>query len=170
MKYLMFVFLVLFICFLLFIEPITYFFWSAILLGARHPLEVLVVCSLITFILVVLIGRPMKKSPKGPYRDWDNTLAIYNKKMKLKPANNKTDCVTALHIESKESRILHLPYFLRPFSSIPSIRQGSPTTHFYLSLSVSSVVGLFFYFFTKAFGIVNYFSYISRVMRKKLKI
>ena len=77
MKYLMFVSLVLFICFLLFIEPITYFFWSAILLGATHPLEVLVVCSLITFILVVLIGRPMKKSPKGPYRDWDNTLAIY---------------------------------------------------------------------------------------------
>jgi len=53
--------------------------------------------------------------------------------MKLKPANNKTDCVTVSHLGSKESRILHLPYFLRPFSPIPSIRQGSPTTHFYLS-------------------------------------
>jgi hypothetical protein len=72
MKYLMFVFLVLFISFLLFIEPITYFFWDIVLLGARHPLEVVVVCSLISFVLammIMMIGRPKNESPKNPYRD-----------------------------------------------------------------------------------------------------
>jgi hypothetical protein len=69
MKYLMFVFLVLFISFLLFIEPITYFFWSVILLGASYPLEVVVVCSLISFVMAMMIGRPKNESPKNPYRD-----------------------------------------------------------------------------------------------------
>lgn len=70
MKYLMFLLFCLFICFLLFIEPITYFFWDIVLLGARHPLEVVVVSSLISFILITIIGRPSKESkPKNPYRD-----------------------------------------------------------------------------------------------------
>jgi hypothetical protein len=69
MKYLMFVFLVLFISFLLFIEPITYFFWSVILLGASYSLEVVVVGSLISFVLAMMIGRPKNESPKNPYRD-----------------------------------------------------------------------------------------------------
>ena len=72
MKYLMFVFLVLFISFLLFIEPITYFFWDIVLLGASNPLEVVVVCSLISFVLammIMMIGRPKNESPKNPYRD-----------------------------------------------------------------------------------------------------
>jgi hypothetical protein len=70
MKYLMFVFLVLFISFLLFIEPITYFFWDIVLLGARHPFEVVVVSSLISFVLVMMIGKSSKEShPQNPYRD-----------------------------------------------------------------------------------------------------
>ena len=72
MKYLMFVFLVLFISFLLFIEPITYFFWDIVLLGARHPFEVVVVSALISFVLammIMMIGRPKNESPKNPYRD-----------------------------------------------------------------------------------------------------
>jgi hypothetical protein len=70
MKYLMFVFLVLFISFLLFIEPITYFFWDIVLLGARHPFEVVVVSSFISFVLVMMIGKSSKEShPQNPYRD-----------------------------------------------------------------------------------------------------
>jgi len=64
--------------------------------------------------------------------------------MKLKPANNKTDCVTVSQLGSIESRILHLPYFLRPFSPIPSIRQDHLPHTFISLISVSSVVGLFF--------------------------
>jgi hypothetical protein len=70
MKYLMFLLFCLFISFLLFIEPITYFFWDIVLLGARHPLEVVVVSSLISFGLITIIGKPSKgTNPKNPYRD-----------------------------------------------------------------------------------------------------
>jgi len=70
MKYLMFLFFVLFISFLMFIEPITYYFWSVILLGARHPFEVLVMGSLISFVLAMIIGKSSKEShPQNPYRD-----------------------------------------------------------------------------------------------------
>jgi hypothetical protein len=70
MKYLMFLFFVLFISFLLFIEPITYYFWSIILLGASYPLEVVVVGSLISFVLAMIIGKSSKEShPQNPYRD-----------------------------------------------------------------------------------------------------
>jgi hypothetical protein len=36
-----------------------------------------VVCSLISFVLAMMIGRPKNESPKNPYRDWDTTLAVY---------------------------------------------------------------------------------------------
>lgn len=116
MKYLMFVFLVLFISFLLFIEPITYFFWSVILLGASYPLEVVVVCSLISFVLAMMIGRPKNESPKNPYRDWDTTLAVYKV----------------------------LPFFWDHSLLYKVSILGHPPHTNSLSLSVSSVVGFLF--------------------------
>ena len=81
MKYLMFLFFSLFICFLIFIEPITYYFWSVVLLGARHPIEVIVVCSIILLVLSLVVGKKPtnmdKTHPQNPYRDWDSPLAIY---------------------------------------------------------------------------------------------
>jgi hypothetical protein len=73
MKYLMFLLFCLFISFLLFIEHIAYYFWSVVLFGARHPFEVIVVCSIILLLLSLVLGKKPtnidKTHPQNPYRD-----------------------------------------------------------------------------------------------------